>query len=152
MAEENQVAVHCMIGTNVPVSVAQNICTERTPGYSTRIPHMLLDESSDQYHKCNDTININIPETIHSIILRHDYCLAMDEEASIGCGDTRAFCPTEPYNFSSGVPVDAITCDRCAMVTMENWDQRIWLGGEVRWAPFARFEEDEMQLEGSLTA
>lgn len=79
---------------------------------------------------------------------QHDYCLAMDEEASIGCGDTRAFCPTEPYNFSSGVPVDAITCDRCAMVTMENWDQRIWLGGEVRWAPFARFEEDEMQLEG----
>ena len=53
-----------MIGTNVPVSVAQNICTERTPGYSTRIPHRLLDESSDQYHKCNDTINI--PETIHS--------------------------------------------------------------------------------------
>ena len=102
--------------------------------------------------KCNDTVNI--PESIHSIIQRHDYCLAMDEEASIGCGDTRAFCPTEPYNFSSGasgVPVDAITCDRCAMVTMENWDQRIWLGGEVRWAPFARSEEDEMQLEGSLT-
>lgn len=79
---------------------------------------------------------------------QHDYCLAMDEEASIGCGDTRAFCPTEPYNFSSGDPLDAITCDRCAMVTMENWDQRIWLGGEVRWAPFARSEEDEMQLEG----
>ena len=78
--------------------------------------------------------------------------MAMDEEASIGCGDTRAFCPTEPYNFSSGDPLDAITCDRCAIVNMENWDQRIWLGGEVRWTPFARAEEDEMQLEGSMTA
>ena len=113
----------------------------------------MLDGSNDQCHKRSDTTCRNISETTH--IPRHDYCLAMDEEASIGCGDTRAFCPTEPYNFSSGAAgaaVEAISCDRCAMVTMENWDQRIWLGGEVRWAPFARSEEDEMQLEGSLTS
>jgi len=78
----------------------------------------------------------------------YDYCLALGEEVSLGCGETQAFCPTEPYvHNASGLP-PALTCDRCALLTMEDWNEQIWLGGEVRWAPFAQSEEEELQLKG----
>ena len=82
--------------------------------------------------------------------LRYDYCLALDEEASLGCGETQAFCPTQPYVQNASGPPPALTCDRCALLTMEDWNEQIWLGGEVRWAPFAQSEEEELQLKGYL--
>lgn len=31
---------------------------------------------------------------------------------------------------------------------MQDWDQQVWVGGEIRWAPFGATEEEELRLEG----
>eukprot|EP00435_Cladocopium_sp_Y103_P049387 s533_g14.t2 len=75
--------------------------------------------------------------------LEHDHCLTKVDSADVTCGGetSSAFC------VASAAQSGSTSCDRCATVIMEDWNQEIYLSGEIRWAPFGSTEAEELLLE-----
>ncbi|CAL1159857.1 unnamed protein product [Cladocopium goreaui] len=72
------------------------------------------------------------------------HCLTKVDSADVTCGaeTSSAFC------VASAAQSGSTSCDRCATVIMEDWNQEIYLSGEIRWAPFGSTEAEELLLEG----